>query len=90
MNHNIKNFFILFGLQLWNYSVATMSWRAVAQANYLSSVIIDTIYGAAAFFIIKRVANQEDRSYWGFIGYSLGGGLGTVTGIWLSKQILGQ
>ena len=90
MNHNIKNFLTLFALQMWNYSVATISWRSVAQANYVSSVLIDTVYGAAAFFIIKKVASQDDKSYWGFAGYTMGGAVGTVLGIWLSKQILGQ
>lgn len=90
MKTNIKNFLTLFGLQMWNYSVCTISWRSVAQANYVHSVMIDMVYGAAAFFIIKKVANQDDKSYWGFAGYTLGGGIGTVVGIWISKQLLGQ
>jgi hypothetical protein len=91
MSKKFKNFWILFFLQFWTYSVSVISWRSVAQANYISSVLIDTLYGAAQFFIIKKIAkDEEDVSYWGFTGYTLGGAVGTVVGIWVSKIILGQ
>jgi len=64
--------------------------RAIAQANYVVSIGIDAIYGAAAFFVIKHIAKHDEDGYWGFSGYTIGGAVGTAVGIWLSKVILGQ
>lgn len=89
MSTNIKNFLTFFALQFWTYGVVCISWRAVAQADIAKSVLVDVIFGAANWFVIKKIAKEESGG-WGFAGYTLGGATGTAVGIWASLLWLGK
>lgn len=87
----LQVFFTFFLLQFWTYSVSCISWRSVAQANIPASVLIDSVYGAAQFWIIRKIAKtNDDDNVVAFLGYTVGGALGTVVGIKMSILLLGE
>lgn len=91
MNQKTKDALILGGMQFLSWSICTISWRCVAQANYFASVITDTIFATVNFFLIKRIAaGRDDTTLTSWFGYTVGGVLGTLTGIKLSLVFLGQ
>jgi hypothetical protein len=40
-----------------------------------------------SFFVIKKIATS-DNTFHGWLGYALGGVVGSVLGIWVSKLML--
>lgn len=79
----IKFFFI----QLISYSIIVFNTRMIASANYPLAVASDLVFGAVNFFLIKKIAKSEDKSMSSMMGYSIGGAVGTVIGIYISKVI---
>ena len=78
-------------MQFLNWGICTMSWRAVSQANYLASVITDTTLATLTFFAFKKLMKgKDDDNFIQWLGYTVGGVLGTVVGIWSSIYILGK
>jgi len=75
--------------QFSSYFLFVASIRATAQGNYVWTVIVDSVYGAQAFMmamVISRLAIKDDsRGLWGGIGYTIGGALGSIMGIYLTK-----
>jgi hypothetical protein len=59
----------------------------VAEANYPLAVASDLTFGAVNFFLIKKIAKSEDNSLSSMVGYSIGGAVGTILGIYISKVI---
>ena len=78
-------------MQFLNWGICTMSWRAVSQANYLASVITDTTLATLTFFAFKKLMQGKDEdSFIQWLGYTVGGVLGTLAGIYLSLRLLGK
>lgn len=77
-------------LQFLNWSICTISWRSVAQANIPASIITDTTLASLQFFVFKRIAQDHGNTLIPWAGYTLGGVAGTVTGIYLSIWLLGK
>jgi hypothetical protein len=78
-------------MQFLNYGICTISWRAVAQANIMASILTDTSLASLNFFVIKKIAKEhEDSAMIPWLGYTIGGALGTVTGIYSSIWLLGK
>lgn len=84
-----KDSFILFIIQLVNYALLVINFRAVAQANYLWSALTDFTIASFSFFVIKKIAKSED-SFHLWLGYAMGGLVGSVVGIWISLWTLKQ
>ena len=79
----------MFIIQLVNYSLLVINFRAVAQANYFWSAITDFTIASFSFFVIKKIAKSDD-SFHLWLGYSLGGLAGSIVGIWISLMIHGH
>jgi len=79
----------MFIIQLVNYSLLVINFRAVAQANYFWSAITDFTIASFSFFVIKKIAKSDD-SFHLWLGYALGGLAGSITGIWISLMIHGH
>jgi hypothetical protein len=78
-------------MQFLNWGICTISWRAVAQANYLMSVITDTSLATLTFLVLKKMMKSgENDTFMQWLGYTIGGVLGTVAGIYLSLRLLGK
>jgi uncharacterized membrane protein YfcA len=89
MNVKVKEFLTLFGIQLVSYSLLCINYRAVAQANYMQSAISNFMIASLGFFVIKKIAHGQDNIHQ-WLGYALGGLVGSVLGIYLSTKLLGQ
>jgi hypothetical protein len=85
----IKESAIMFAVQVVSYSLLCINYRAVAQAHYFQSAVSDFAIATLGYFVIKRIANS-DNSLHQWLGYSMGGVVGSIVGIWLSKVLLGQ
>lgn len=88
--NNIKEGFILFGAQMTSFAVIAINYRAVAQANYLWSILTDIIVASISFFVIQRIAKSKCSSAAQWIGFTIGSAGGTAIGIFISKVILGS
>lgn len=90
MKKEIQAAAILGLLQFLSWGICTVSWRAVSQANIHASIITDTTLGTLNFFIIRRIAKSEATTVVQWIGYTVGGVLGTISGIYFSIWWLGR
>ena len=60
----------------------------MAQANYLQSMSSDAAIASMSFFVIRKIAKDENQSIWLWLGYTLGGVVGSALGIYLSVLLL--
>ncbi len=78
-------------MQFFNWGICTISWRAVAQANYMASVITDTALASLTFFVVRKMVKYQDEvSFLQWVGYTVGGVCGTMVGIYSSVHLLGK
>lgn len=84
-----KTFWTLFMTQMLSYFLITWNHRTVAFGLYTGTAISDFLFAGSNFFIIKKIA-KDDSSYSGWLGYTLGGVLGSMIGIAFTKGIYGQ
>jgi hypothetical protein len=84
----MREFLTMFGVQCLSYFLVTVNYRAIAQANYPWTAISDLTYAGAQFILIKKVAESKSKTAW--LGYTLGGVVGSFGAIWLTKILLGQ
>jgi hypothetical protein len=78
-------------MQFLSWSICTISWRAVSQANVKASIIADVVLGSLQFFAFRQIAKYADQgALIPWIGYTIGGASGTVVGIYLSLWWLGK
>lgn len=78
-------------MQFLNWGICTISWRAVAQANIVASIITDTTLATLTFFVIKKMMQGKDEdNFIQWVGYTVGGVMGTVAGIYSSIYFLGK
>jgi hypothetical protein len=84
-----KDSSLLFLLQLINYTLLVINYRAVAHANYFWSGITDFAIASFSFFVIKKIAKSDDSVHL-WLGYALGGLAGSFVGIWVSLLIHGH
>jgi hypothetical protein len=87
--NNIKEGLILFTAQMISFAIISINYRAVAQANYIWSILTDIVIAALSFFVIKRIAKSKCNSIAQWVGFTIGSAIGTAIGIWTSKLILG-
>jgi len=83
----IKEFCIMYIIQVVSYSLLCINFRAVAQAHYLWASLSDFAIATLSYFVIKRIAHSDNTLHQ-WLGYALGGVTGSILGIWLSKLIL--
>lgn len=80
--------FILMITQFLSYTLIIINTRAYNQKNYLITIVSDIFFGLYGFFIIKAVSDTNNKYSW--LGYTIGGAIGSAAGIKLSEIILGQ
>lgn len=82
-------FLTMFFIQVISYGLLCINFRAIAKADYAQAIITDFLIATLNFFIIRKIAKSEETVHQWF-GYALGGAVGSVWGLWLSKILLGQ
>lgn len=85
----IKNFSIIFGLQLILYCVVTINTRAISQASISATVFTDFGIAALNWATIRLISKHKDNAAQ-FVSYLLGSISGSTVGILLSKSLLGS
>ena len=85
----LKEFSLMFTIQVISYSLLCINYRAVAQAHYFWSALSDFAIATLGYFVIKRIANSDNTLHQ-WLGYALGGVVGSIFGIWLSTVMLGS
>lgn len=88
LKDKIKEFMIMFMIQTTSYGLLVINMRAVAQAHYFFSAISDFAIATLGYFVIKRIAHSDNTLHQ-WLGYALGGVVGSLLGIWISKLMLG-
>ncbi len=79
----------MFFIQVVSYTLLCINFRAVAQAHYVQSAASDFVIATLSFFVIKKIANSDDTVHQ-WLGYALGGVVGSILGIYTSTLMLGQ
>jgi len=91
LNRQLKDSLELAVMQFFNWGICTISWRAVAQANIMAAIITDTTLATLTFFLFKKIADQQkDHLFIPWLGYTIGGVLGTISGIYTSLWWFGK
>jgi glycerol uptake facilitator-like aquaporin len=88
MNTKLKEFSVLFVLQVFGYLLITVNYRAVATGHYTLTALSDFAYASLTFFVIRKIAKSEDQLHQWF-GYVCGSVVGSLLGIYVSKHFLG-
>ncbi len=86
----MKDAVMLASIQFLSWSICTLSWRAVAQANVPVAILTDSTLGTLQFFVIRKIAKGEATTLLQWLGYTVGGVMGTVTGIYTSLWWFGK
>jgi hypothetical protein len=79
----------LYFAQLILYCIVTINYRAIAQADYLITGISAAGIAIISFFTIKIISKKTEYPAASWTGYILGSICGDLTGIFISKLILG-
>jgi hypothetical protein len=79
----------LYFAQLTLYCIVTINYRAIAQADYLITALSASGIAIISFFTIKTITKKTEYPFASWIGYILGSVCGDITGIFISKLMLG-
>lgn len=80
----MRIFLIFFAMQVVQYALITMNYRAVAKGKYLATAVTDLIHATIAFTLIKRIATSD--SMVAQFGYVVGGVAGAMLGLYLTRK----
>lgn len=80
-----------FGTQFLAYFLFVANTRAFTQASYGWTWVTDTMLAAQAFTVSKlMIDNKEARGWWAGVGYTLGGPMGSLLSILVTKKLYGH
>ena len=85
---NARTFLFFFAVQFVSYGMLCWNYRSIAQARFANIFASDLCCAALGFTLIKKIANTESRV--AMAGYVLGGAIGSVCSVWVTKQVYGQ
>jgi hypothetical protein len=87
---NFKRFAFWFGVEFFLYGMVVANGRAYNQAHYGWTLITDMIISWFNFYVaVKFIEGKENRDHWSMAGCVMGGGLGSVTMIFVTKFLYG-
>ena len=88
-NSNFGKFSLFFGTQFAIYALIVANVRAYTQVRYAWTAGTDVVFASLNFVVTQAVAKQEtgDRVAW--IGYVLGGTMGSLAAIWITVRLYG-
>ena len=79
-----RMFAILFLVQLFSYGMITYNYRMIAQMKVAEALSSDAMIGSANYFIIRKIARDDNPTFLAWLGYMLGGVAGTFIGMHIS------
>ena len=72
------------GLIFVSYTLISINTCAMAKGRYLPTVVSNVLFMMVNFFLIQHIASAHSALEFG--GYLVGGSLGDLAGIYLSRQ----
>lgn len=84
----VREFTLFFSVQFLLYAAVCWNWRAVANARYIEIALSDAVFATLTFSMLKKIG--EATTAWARIGYVVGGILGSLTSVWVTKRLWGQ
>jgi hypothetical protein len=89
---NWGRFSYYFCMQFVSYALLVANGRAYVQGSYGWTALTDSLIATQNFLVIRRMAKESDDELHGLsmLGYILGGTLGSVTSIFVTKILYGQ
>jgi hypothetical protein len=89
---NIGRGLFYFCMQFSSYAILVANGRAYMQGSYFWTATTDLIFATQNFFFIRKLAKDSNEELHGpsLIGYVLGGVLGSLFAIWVTKYVYGQ
>ncbi len=79
---------ILFLVQVANYAILVINYRATANGHMRTMVLTDGLCATFTFVVIRRIAKMaETDAIIPWLGYMLGGMVGSVIGMSISKLL---
>jgi hypothetical protein len=86
----IGQFWFAFGTQFVSYFIIVANTRALAQASYLWTAVTDTLFTAQSFAVAKfMIDNKECRTWYAGLGMTIGGTVGSLFAIFITKHLYG-
>jgi predicted neutral ceramidase superfamily lipid hydrolase len=78
-----KDFLIIFFSQFFIYFLVILNTRAYTKDNYVLTGVSDLLFASLQFFVIKKISKDESNK--SFLPYVLGGLVGSLTSMYISK-----
>lgn len=85
----MTDFLKFFAVQCVQYFLITANYRAIAQGSYAWTAGTDFMFAGINFMLIKKIADS-DKNRWAWAGYTLGGVVGSLGAIYLTKLVYGK
>ena len=90
-NSKAGQFCMFFLTQMLSYFLFVASTRAVAVGSYFWTTVTDTTFAIQAFTLSRILVEfKEARSFWAGAGYTVGGTVGSLAGIFITKHLYGR
>lgn len=84
--------FLFFGItQFVAYFIIVANTIAYTHGHYMWTAITDAFYAGQSFIMIRLIAKEDDKKgLWSGLGYTVGGTLGSLASMWVTKHVYGQ
>lgn len=87
----VGQFTFFFTTQFINYFLIVANARAYTQGWYMWTWVTDTMLAGQGFLLTKlMIDNKDGRGLWAGIGYTLGGPIGSLLSIFVTKLLYGH
>jgi hypothetical protein len=79
-------------MQFVSYALLVANGRAYVLGSYLWTAITDTLIATMSFVVMRKMVkdSQDDLHGPSLFGYVIGGTLGSLFSIWITKILYGQ
>lgn len=87
----LGQFGFFFVAQFLSYFLIVANTRAYTQGNYQATAITDALFAAENFAMMRLIGrDKEAGSFAAGLGYTVGGTIGSLVSIYVTKMLLGQ
>ena len=83
----VGRFATMFLSQFTLYIIVVISYKAIANGDYVMVFVSDLVFAAFNFSVIKKIALDHNKDKIALMGYVLGSSIGSVTGLFFSQLI---